>query len=162
MSLLEKYGKKKFDLASQVMAGVICRCHGDGLGDIISDMTALECKDESLADQSQKDDADINVIVARALAGQQLPDVRAPQYGDFSEIGDYRSAVTAVREMEERFMTLPAKVRARFENDPQALLEFCSDEANRDEAIALGLAFVPKPVPEVIQKVQIVGDKPAT
>jgi hypothetical protein len=42
---------------------------------------------------------------------------------------------------------LPGNVRARFHNDPQELLEFCSDEKNRAEAEKLGIA-----IPKVVVK----------
>lgn len=162
MDLVLRFGEDVVTRAREVLNGTRSRVPGDGLGDVISHLTGLCCEDESLTDQSQAADADINVIVARVLAGQTLPEVRMPQYGDFSGIGDYRSAVTAVREMEEDFMKLPAHVRARFENDPQQFLEFFADEKNTDEAVALGIAFKKVPTPEFIQKVQIVGEKPAT
>ena len=38
--------------------------------------------------------------------------------------------MNAVRGAEESFMAMPAEVRSRFGNDPQAFVEFCSDEAN--------------------------------
>lgn len=52
-------------------------------------------------------------------------------------------------------MDLPAKVRSRFENDPQKFLEFCSDPKNRDEAVSLGLimsapASAPDPDPATV------------
>ena len=37
-------------------------------------------------------------------------------------------------------MTMPADVRARFNNDPALFVDFCSDEANLDEMRKLGLA----------------------
>ena len=37
-------------------------------------------------------------------------------------------------------MQLPAKARARFQNDPQQFMEFMNDEENIAEAIKLGLA----------------------
>ncbi len=36
-------------------------------------------------------------------------------------------------------MALPAKIRARFDHDPNALLQFLQDETNRNEAIEIGL-----------------------
>ena len=36
-------------------------------------------------------------------------------------------------------MALPAKIRARFDHDPNALLQFLNDPINRDEAIEIGL-----------------------
>jgi hypothetical protein len=36
-------------------------------------------------------------------------------------------------------MALPAKIRAKFDHDPNALLQFLQNEENRDEAIQIGL-----------------------
>jgi len=113
-----------------------------------SDESALRCEDLSLAVQDQRDEVDINTIVRRfGLTGQLPSDVRAPQFGDFTGVRDYQSAMNAVLEAEASFMLMPAEVRARFDNDPQAFLEFCSDAANKDEARKLGL-LVPEVIPE--------------
>ena len=45
-------------------------------------------------------------------------------------------------------MELPAKVRARFDNDPQMFLEFVASEDNRQEAVELGLIKLAPPVAE--------------
>lgn len=95
---------------------------------------------ESLTVQSQAEDADINVLMRRfGLTGKMPEDVRVPQYGDFTQVMDYRSALDALRSADESFAELPADVRGRFRNDPQLLLEFCSDANNRAEAQRLGL-----------------------
>ena len=108
--------------------------------DQISNETGLLCLDPSLAQQHQKDDADINVIVERFGLTGQLPDaITPPQYGDFSQATDYHSAMNAVRAAQERFMELPAKLRARFDNDPAKLIDFVSNGDNRQEAVSLGL-----------------------
>lgn len=100
----------------------------------------LECKDPSLAQQQFKDDVDINVLLERfKVTGVMPQSVMLPQYGDFRGVDDYRSAQDAIRKAHNAFMDLPAKLRARFDNDPQKLLEFVSDDKNRDEAIKLGL-----------------------
>lgn len=107
----------------------------------------LECKDQSLAVQAQKDEADINTIVRNFGVTGKLPDnVRVPTYGDFDLVSDYRSAIEVAREAEKSFMAMDAKVRARFENDPQQFLEFCENPSNLEEMRKLGLA-VPAPVP---------------
>lgn len=109
--------------------------------------SGLECKDESRAQQSSRDECDINTIVRRfGLTGELPQNVRAPVYADFEGIFDFQSAMNTVRAAEEAFMALPAEVRSRFANDPQKLVEFCSDEANRAEAEKLGLV-VPAPSP---------------
>lgn len=91
--------------------------------------------------QSGKDDADINVIVRRfGVTGQMPQQVRMPQYGDYTGISDFQSAMNVVRAAEEQFMTLPAAVRSRFGNDPQAFLEFCTNPDNIGELRKMGLA----------------------
>lgn len=96
---------------------------------------------ESLTVQSMAEDADINVIVHRFGITGKLPDnPRVPSYGDFSEVTDYRSALEAVRNADEAFMELPARVRAEFDNDPQKLLAFASNPDNLPRMRELGLA----------------------
>ena len=106
--------------------------------------SGLLCEDLSLAQQQFRDECDINMIVRRFGVTGELPTTAAmPSYGDFSGITDYREALDAVRAAEASFMALPARTRARFENDPQQLLEFLAVDANRPEAVELGL--IPKP-----------------
>jgi phage internal scaffolding protein len=107
---------------------------------LVSQETGLKCEDPSLAQQHMKDECDINVIVERFGVTGQLPVAPIePSYGDFSGVSDYHSALNAIRASEEAFMALPAKIRAKFDHDPNALLEFLNNETNRDEAIELGL-----------------------
>jgi len=113
--------------------------------DKVSDETGLECKDPSLADQSAKEEVDINEIVRRfGLTGQLPANVRIPQYGDFTGINDYQEALNAIDAADEAFMSLPADVRKRFDNDPGAFVDFCSDENNREEMEKMGLLKEPK------------------
>ncbi len=110
--------------------------------------SALECKDESRTNQSQAEEADINTIVRRFGVTGMLPQgVRAPTYGDFTGVGDFRDALEAIRAAERSFSQMPADVRARFANDPASFVDFCSNPENIDEMRKLGLA-VPAPVSE--------------
>lgn len=105
-----------------------------------SNETALRCEDVSLAVQDQRDEVDINTIVRRfGLTGQLPTDLRAPEYGDFTGITDYHSAMNAVAYANEAFDAMPAEVRARFGNDPGEFVAFCSDEKNAGEMAKLGL-----------------------
>lgn len=105
-----------------------------------SDESAITCLDASLAQQHAKEESDINTIVRRfGLTGELPSGVRMPQYGDFVGIGDYHSALNAVKAADSSFMELPADLRTRFDNDPAKFVEFCSDESNRAEAEKLGL-----------------------
>jgi phage internal scaffolding protein len=120
-----------------------------------SDASGLLCEDPSLAQQHAKEESDINTIVRRfGLTGELPNGVRAPQYGDFTEATDYHTAMNAVISANNAFMTLPADIRARFNNDPGAFVDFCSDDKNREEAKQLGLIVgssnepEPNPAPE--------------
>jgi len=107
---------------------------------LVSQETGLKCEDPSLAQQHMKDECDINVLVERfGVTGVMPVSPIEPSYGDFSGVGDYHTALNKIRAADEAFMALPAKVRARFENDPNALLQFLQNEENRDEAIQIGL-----------------------
>lgn len=108
--------------------------------DMISDETGLKCEDVSRAKQSFKEECDINTIIDRFGIGYEMPTgVKAPVYGDFTEVCDFRSAMDAVLEAQKSFMALPAEVRSRFGNDPNGFVEFCSKDENYDEVEKLGL-----------------------
>jgi len=107
---------------------------------LVSQETGLFCEDPSLAQQHMKDECDINIIVERFGVTGQLPQTPIePSFGDFSGVSDYHTALNAIRASEEAFMSLPAKLRVKFDHDPNALLQFLQNEQNRDEAIQLGL-----------------------
>lgn len=97
----------------------------------------------SLTVQEFKDETDINKIVARARLTGELPqNNRKPQYGDFTEVPDYQTALNIIQEAEESFMSLPSKIRQRFGNDPGQLIDFMSNPQNEAEARALGLVDI--------------------
>lgn len=120
----------------------------------------LECLDPSLAQQSFKDDVDINVMLEKFKVTGVMPSgVVMPTYGDFSGVSDYRSAVEAITKANNAFMDMPANVRNRFDNDPQKFLEFCANPENRAEAERLGLVpKVPEPVPPEPMLVKVVSE----
>lgn len=106
----------------------------------LDEMTGELRECPSKTKQSFKEECDINTIVRRfGLTGELPSNVRMPQYGDFEEVMDYHTAMNAIRAAQESFQAMPAEVRARFGNDPGRFVDFCSDEANREEARKLGL-----------------------
>jgi len=108
--------------------------------DAVSDETGLSCPEPTLAQQQFRDEADINTIMERfGRTGEIVAPIRMPTYGDFSQVNDYHTAMNALIEARNSFEALPAKIRARFENDPGQFVEFCLDDRNRDEAVRLGL-----------------------
>ena len=117
--------------------------------DEVSVETGLCCEDESKTQQQFADETDINTIVRRFGLTGQLPDnVTMPQYADYEGVFDFQTAMNTMMEAERSFMQLPADVRARFENSPQKLLEFCENSANIDEARKWGLVPPAEPPKE--------------
>lgn len=113
-----------------------------------ADKPKLVCG-ESLTQQQFKEECDINKILERALRTGVLPVVPGAIYGDFTDVASYQDAHDALIRANEAFMSLPARIRDRFDNDPARLLEFLSDEANREEAVKLGLVEESQPPEEV-------------
>ena len=98
--------------------------------------------------QQFREETDINFIVRNFLRTGQLPVVSAQGiYGDFLNAPDsFHEAKQRLIDAEDAFFDLPADIRARFKNDPGALLEFLQDPKNLDEGVTLGLFN--KPVEE--------------
>ena len=108
--------------------------------DAASIESGLACEEPSLTQQHFKDETDINNILRQFNITGLLPEAPlSPRYGDFTGIVDYHTALNAVIAAEDDFMALPAHLRARFQNDPENLINFLNDESNKDEAIQLGL-----------------------
>lgn len=102
--------------------------------------------------QSFKDDVDINLIMRRFERTGMIDHLNEykGQYGDFLDVPQsFHEAMDQVIAAEGMFMTIPAKVRARFHNDPGEFLAFVSDPANADEMYELGLAK--RPVADDVQ-----------
>lgn len=99
-------------------------------------------RERSRTKQSFKAECDINNIM-RKFEKTGLIEHQARfqgRYGDFTNLPQsYHEAVNQVLEAEEMFMTLPAKVRAHFDNDPGSFLAAVDDPARREELVELGL-----------------------
>jgi len=105
-----------------------------------SNESGLRCEDASRTQQHFKDETDINNILRQFNITGQLPTkAMSPRYGDFTGIGDYHGALNQVIAAEGEFMTLPAQMRAKFNNDPQELIEFLNNPENKEEAMKMGL-----------------------
>lgn len=99
---------------------------------------------KSRTKQSFKDQCDINIIMARYNKTGDLTHISQaiPQYGDFSNVPDLHGAMNQVRDAQAEFLLFPAKIRDRFGNDPDQLIQFMSNPDNLKEAVELGLVQV--------------------
>lgn len=104
---------------------------------------------KSRAKQSFKDECNINNIMAKYQNTGLLEHLNtsSPRYGDFSSVASYQQSLNAVIAAQDAFEALPSAIRKRFANDPAQLLRFIEDDANREEAVRLGLINPPEPVP---------------
>lgn len=96
----------------------------------------------SMTKQSFKDECDINNIMAKFERTALLEHVNQHQgnYGDFTDAPqDYHEAMNQVIAADDMFQTIPAKLRAAFNNDPGEFLAFTNDPENLDRMRDLGL-----------------------
>ncbi len=100
---------------------------------------------EGRTKQSFSEESNINIIMAKYEKTGMLDHLATHQgrYGDFIGGPDYHQALSALRAADEAFETIPAGVRARFDNDPAKFLSFVQDPENLDEMIKMGLAKAP-------------------
>lgn len=115
--------------------------------------------EESRTQQHMAGETDINNIMRKYEKTGILTHVSryAGQYGDFSGVPDYKTGVELVMAADEMFMSLPAKIRDRFNNDPAQFIDFATDEENLEELRSMGLA--PKlPAPPEPQLVKVVPE----
>lgn len=104
----------------------------------------VDCSEGGRTHVSFKDECDINRIMARhRKTGLVRQRTERPQYGDFSNVGDYQEAMNTVLNAENMFAELGSDVRQRFHNNPQEFLDFCDNPDNQDEAVELGIAAPP-------------------
>lgn len=98
---------------------------------------------ESLTQQSFAEQADINWIVQRCgVKDHELPvapPIDPKYYGDCTALPDLRQCLDVARDAQEKFMALPAALRARFHNRAELLWEFVSKEENWEKAVELGI-----------------------
>lgn len=112
----------------------------------------------SLTKQSFKDECDINKIMQRfkkissADFLNRYQGYVSGEFGDFSAVSDYRTALDQLSQSRGVFDALPAKVRSRFNFDPAVFLDFVQNPANGDELVSLGLATKRAPVQDAPSK----------
>lgn len=99
----------------------------------------------SRTQQHLKNECDINSILEKYRKTGMISHVRkgSAQYGDFTQIKDFKQNLDMVRDAHLAFDQLPAVLRKRFQNDPTKLVEFLDNPQNLEEAQNLGLVQKP-------------------
>lgn len=122
----------------------------------VDPVTGEDCPSKTRQEFSAE--CDIGNILARYENTGVISHInqRQPVYLDCENVPDLRTAIEAVRVAEEAFMTLPATVRAKFDNDPIAWHDFAVDPANIGQMREWGLA-APEKVDPPPTKVEVVN-----
>lgn len=84
-------------------------------------------------------EVNINTIMKKAIKYGLPPSDKEPFYADVSDLTDYSVYVQKINDVEDRFMELDSRIRARFDNDPNKLAKFLLDPSNIEEGRKLGL-----------------------
>jgi len=131
------------------------RTVGDGLDAFYSDMTSDHNTEPSMTKQEFASQCDPNEIIDRVQRGADIP-FKPTFYGDFSNMPtSYHEALQIVTDARNSFNSLDAKLRARFDNDPGAFVDFLMNPENIDEVVELGFATKPT------ETLQTAGQAPA-
>lgn len=118
--------------------------------DAVSRANGLDCPEESRTRQEFQEECDINTIIDRFGIGENP--IELQKWVTDVDIADapdsYQDVMNQLNLARGQFMSLPARVRTRFDNDPHAFVSFVSDSNNLEEMVSLGLAER-REVPEV-------------
>ena len=100
-----------------------------------------EPKGESLTQQHFAHEADVRNIIKQYDKTGLIANVQkgVAQYGDYSEINEYREALDLVNDANGMFADLPAELREMFQNNAGTFLEFATNPENNEKMIELGL-----------------------
>lgn len=125
------------------------RVVGEYDSDKVSDLNSLYCDDESLTHQSFKEESDINTIISQFGIGvnPMVPQEWIENVDIADAVNDFQSAMNQVNEARDQFMSLPASLRSKFDNDAGMFVNFVSDPANLDKMEEYGLLS-----PEAVNK----------
>jgi len=107
--------------------------------------TTTEPKGESLTQQHFAQEADVRNIIKQYDKTGLIANVQkgVAQYGDYSEVNEYREALDLVNDANGMFAELPAELRQMFQNNAGTFLEFATNPENENKMM-LGLKEAPR------------------
>lgn len=113
-------------------------------GTVTNPITGEITQPPSRTKQEFARECDINNIIKHFSVSGMLSHVNAKAasgaYLDLPDAFDFQESLNIINQAEAAFMSLPAKLRDRFGNDPLRFLEFTHDPENLEEMRKLGLA----------------------
>lgn len=96
---------------------------------------------ETMTKRSMQAECDINVLMSQYEKSGLISHIQeyGGRYEFLPDSVDYQAALDSIMDAGRAFETLPAALRARFENDPGQFLEFVENPESRKEMIEMGL-----------------------
>ena len=106
------------------------------------DRHGFETQGESMTQQHFSEESEINNIIAFHDRTGIIKNVQqgVANYGDYSEVHEYREALDLIRQADEDFMQLPSNVRRQFNNNAGDFFEFATNPHNEQQLVDMGLA----------------------
>lgn len=112
-------------------------------GELIDIHTGSITVPPSMTKQEFVGECDVNNVIKQYKAHGMLTHVNAKAaqgaYQDLPDSVDFQESLHTIMVAENAFMSLPAKIRDRFGQDPAEFLAFLSNPENEDEARKLGI-----------------------
>jgi len=109
----------------------------------------------SMTKQEFVRECDINNVIKQfkqpGMYNQMLAASDRGTYRDLPDSVDFQESLHTIMVAENAFMTLPAKIRERFGQDPAEFLAFLTNPENADEARKLGILKPVEPTPPPIK-----------
>lgn len=94
--------------------------------------------EKSLTQQHFKDDCDVNIILERFLRTGEVPTSQGiPSFQDVSDFADFRELQDAMSDARVYFDSLPARVRARYNNDVTMFYETLNTQQGYNDFVSL-------------------------
>lgn len=126
--------------------------------DAVSRETGFASDEPTRTQQQFAEECDINTIVRNFGVTGELPNkFRIPLPAEFQDAVDYRDALEVLMKADDAFYQFPAEIRAKFQNDPHALVEFAADPANKEQMKQWGY-LEPEKAPPAPLAVRVIAD----
>lgn len=113
----------------------------------------INSPDHDPTQQQFKDSCDINIIMSKVQAGQELPEPSAfMSYEDVSNVPDLMTSKNLIIKAMNNFLTMPIEVRKRYEHNPELFINALVDPEEKEFLTKHGIFEAPKEVPVDYQK----------
>lgn len=122
-------------------------------GELVDPYTGEVTTPPSMTKQSFAAECDINNIIKSfsitGMVNHINQNASKGAYVDLPDPIDFQEAIHTVEGANQAFMSLPSKIRDRFNSDPVKFLEFLSNPENANEARSLGILNPLPPPPPI-------------